>query len=191
MVRTDPKYFEWAVQFCVQFSAGSFCLNVSSVQHYSIPFLQPRSFSPGSVPIFRHSILRSFQPFSCFIMYRGYPARIEVRPRISRYCFRWPVCARVVSVIGIEGAEVRGRVRGVVVRELGKWKKFRPIVLLVVAILSEVGFQHLVYVLCLSVGLEVEGCRHPWFDSQEFHDIPPELRSECHVPVLHLTSQII
>ena len=63
----------------------------------------------------------------------------------------------MVSVIGIDKAEVCGRVCGVVVCELSKRKKFFPVVLLVVAVLSGVGFQHLVHLLCLSIGLGVEG----------------------------------
>jgi len=58
---------------------------------------------------------------------------------------------RVVALVGEEGRNASRSTGRVVVSELGKWQEFGPVVLLVIAVDSEVLFQSLVRSFSLAV----------------------------------------
>jgi len=64
----------------------------------------------------------------------------------------------VISIVGPEGGYSCGSGLGVVVAEFGNWQQFFPVVLLIVAVCSEVLLQGGVGSFRLSLRLWVEGC---------------------------------
>ena len=61
----------------------------------------------------------------------------------------------MVSFVSKERGDSRSSIRGIVIGEFGDGKQIRPIVLLVVAIYSEVLFQGLIHLFGLSVAFGV------------------------------------
>jgi len=61
----------------------------------------------------------------------------------------------VVAFVGEEGGDTSGCTRGVVKSELCEWEEFGPIVLLVVAVDSEILFESLVHPLGLTISFWV------------------------------------
>jgi len=62
-------------------------------------------------------------------------------------------CSRIIAVVGKEGGDLGRRVRSIVICELGDWEEIGPIVLLVVGVHSQIQFQHLICMFCLSISL--------------------------------------
>jgi hypothetical protein len=93
------------------------------------------------------------------------PVGIKLRPWVA-WCFGgWPVGPGVITVICIERAQPRSRQKRVVVSLFGQWQKLHPIILLVAAVLSEIGLEHLVDAFGLTVGLRVKSGRHSLLDA--------------------------
>ena len=63
----------------------------------------------------------------------------------------------MVSFVSKEQGDSRGGIRGIIIGEFGDGKQIRPIVLLVVAIYSEVLFQGLIHSFVQSIALVITG----------------------------------
>ena len=61
----------------------------------------------------------------------------------------------MVSFVGKKRGDSRGGIRGIIISKLSNGEQIRPIVLLVVAVYSEVLFQGLIHLFSLSVAFGV------------------------------------
>jgi len=84
----------------------------------------------------------------------------------------------VITVIGLEWGELGGGMDRVVVCEFSQIEDIRPIVLVVVAVVSEICFEDLIHSLSLTIRLRVEGCGEVWFCTKSFDEFTPEVGVE-------------
>ena len=84
----------------------------------------------------------------------------------------------VVAFIGEEGRDTSGCARGVVKRELREWEEFGPIVLLVVAVDSEILLECLVRPLGLTISFWVIARGEMQGHSECFSERAEEVRDE-------------
>ena len=82
--------------------------------------------------------------------------------------------AGMVSLVSKERGDSHGGIRGIIIGEFSDGKQIRPIVLLVVAIYSEVLFQGLIHLFSLSVTLGVITRGKMEFHVQGFSQCPEE-----------------
>ena len=87
---------------------------------------------------------------------------------------------RMISFIGKERRYSRGGTRSIVVCELHKWKKFGPIVLLIIAVYVEVLFQCLVGAFGLSIAFWVIPGGEMKPHVKDFSEGSEEVRDELH-----------
>lgn len=87
---------------------------------------------------------------------------------------REELVARVESIVGEERGEAGGTGDFVVVAEFGKGQEVEPVVLLIVAISSEVLFKNSIDPFCLTVCLRVKGCRKKLLDLEDLAEFSSE-----------------
>ena len=87
---------------------------------------------------------------------------------------------RMISFVGKERRYSCGGTRSIVVCEFSKWKKFRPIVLLIIAVYAKVLFQHLVGAFGLSVAFWMIPRGEMKSHVEDFSEGSEEVRDELH-----------
>ena len=82
---------------------------------------------------------------------------------------------RVITLVGVEWRYTGGSTWSIVVSELRKWEKSLPIVLLVVAVNSDVLFQCLICVFGLSITFRVVSGGEMKLHVESFSERPEEV----------------
>src|SRR5882724_2050830 len=89
----------------------------------------------------------------------------------------------MITLVGKEGCNAGSGTRSIVVSKLSLWKEFRPIVLLVVAIDSEVLFQSLISLFSLSIAFGMISRSEVKFHVQCSSEGPEEVVYKFHTMI--------
>jgi len=153
----DPK---WTVKFSIQLPCWSPGFEVLSIKHDQIAWLVCRCGFGFLILVLPHYFAGFIKSLATELMNAGHQLNMVLRSRIMRGFCSWLVCSRVIAIVRTEWCHFDCGMERIVEGIFCHWQHFFPIILLVIAVISTIAFQCLVYSFCLSIGLGIKGWWH-------------------------------
>jgi len=145
------------MEFSIQLSCWPSGLEVPSMKHDQIAWLLYWRRFGFLVIVFPHCFAGPFESLMTQLMQTCHLLNVVVGSGIPRVFCSWPVCSRVLTIFCKAWCHLECGMEGVVIGIFCHWQHFFPIILFVIAIISEITLQCLVDSFCLSIGLGMKG----------------------------------
>jgi len=141
----------------VQLSCWSSGFEILSIEHNQIAQLLYRCKFGFLIIVLPHRFTGFLESLATELMDTCHPLNVVLRGRIPQGFCNWPVCSRVVAIICKEWCHLDCGMERVVVGILCHCQHFFPIILFIIAVVSEITLYRLVHSIRLSFSLWMKG----------------------------------
>ena len=145
------------MEFGIQFSCWSPGLEVFPIKHNHIAWFVCLCRFRFLIIVLSHCFTGFFKSLTTELIYTCHPLNVVLRIRITQRLCSWPICSRVIAIVCKALCHLDHGLEGIIVSVLCHWQHVFPILLFIIAVVSEVTFQCFVYSLRLSISLWMKG----------------------------------